>query len=619
MTQRKIVDHATAYARGVVARRIIAGPHVRDACARHLRDLKEGRARGLRWDTGAADRVYRYFRTVLRLNGGEHEGELFALQPSQAFIIGSLFGWMRADGTRRFRTAFVEQGKGSGKSSLAAGIGHYMTGADGEARAETYAAATNREQAGVLFRDAVAMARQAPALQDRITFSGGVGREYNIAYLASGSFFRPISSESSGAGKSGTRPHCALLDEIHEHPTNAMVEFLRAGTKGRRQALIFMITNSGVDRNSVCFEYHTYATKVVAGEIADDSFFGYVCAIDDGSLAGYPADDPFTDVPDKKIGYPRSWLKANPLLGATIQPSYLEEQVRQAKGMPGKESIVRRLNFCEWVDAATPWIDGDLWRACEVSAAEFPSDDDLRERPSFLALDLSSKRDLTALAQVWPDDAGGFDARVWYWTPADTLAERETSDRAPYRAWVTGGHLEAVPGRSIDYAYVARHVAELAGRSTIVGLAFDQWRMEDFQRALDGVGLDAWVAEWDAGGARWLERDRTQPGDGLMMLRHGQGFGGGANGSSLWMPRSIGNLEDAILRGTLRVLLNPVLRWNSASAVLESDAQGNRKWEKRKSTGRIDGIVCLSMAIGAASGVAAPTESVYERAGILVL
>jgi phage terminase large subunit-like protein len=600
-SSKRLADPASTYARGVRSGKIIAGPYVRDACARHLRDLKEGPKRGLKWDLESANRVYSYFRTVLRLNGGEHEGKPFELEPMQKFIVGSLFGWKRSDGTRRFRMAFIEEGKGSGKTPMAAGIGHYMTGADNEPRAETYAAATDKEQAGILFRDAVSMAKQSPALSSRITFSGGDGREYNILYPQSASFFRPISSESSGKGKSGFRPHCALLDEIHEHASNAMVEFLRAGTKGRLQALILMITNSGVDRTSVCFEYHMYAIKVAAGEIQDDSFFGYVCACEDGTRVGYPAEDPFTDKVDKKLGFPKSWLKANPLLGVTFKPSYLEEQVRQAKGMPSKESIVRRLNFCEWVDAASPWIDGDLWRACEVPAAEFPDDFALKERECFLALDLSSKRDLTAKAKVWPDGLGGFDAVVEFWTPAETLDERASADRAPYRAWVTNHDLEAVPGRSLDYAYVAKSVAEDTTKFNVITLAFDQWRIEDFQRSLDEIGLESFI---------WEGPDKPE-GQGLRMVRHAQGYGGGASVSSLWMPRSITAIEELVLSGKLRVRYNPVLRWNSASAVLEQDATGNKKWEKRKSTGRIDGIVALCMAIGAASGVQAKEQDLY--------
>lgn len=600
-----LADPATEYAEGVSSGRIIAGPHVRHACARHLRDLTEGPKRGLAWDVEAADRVYRYFSTALRLSAGEHEGKPFILQPSQAFIVGSLFGWKADDGTRRFRMAFIEQGKGGGKTPLAAGIGHYMTGADDEPGAQTFVAATDKEQAANLFKYAVSMAKQSPALARRVSFSGGEGREYNIAYHASGSFFKPISSESSGKGKSGYLPHCALLDEIHEHPSNAMVEFMRAGTKGRRQALIFMITNSGVDRNSVCFEYHTYATRIAAGEIEDDSFFGYVCALDEN-------EDPFEDPADPELGYPRSWLKANPLLGVTIPPKYLREQVLQARGMPSKESIVRRLNFCQWVDASNPWIDGDLWRACEDARWEAPE----KDAPCFLALDLSQKRDLTALAQVWPGET--IKARMAFWTPKDTLRERENADRAPYQTWVNAEKLIAVPGRSIDYRYVARHVAQLLADWNVVALAFDQWRIDDFQKALSEEGVESWIAEWDAQGERWIEKDQKQPGSGLMLIRHGQGFGGGSNESTLWMPRSIGLLEEAVLSANLKVEPNPVLRWNSASAVLEQDATGNKKWEKRKSTGRIDGIVALSMGVGASQKSMASGPSIYETRGVRV-
>jgi phage terminase large subunit-like protein len=548
---------------------------------------------------------------VLKLNGGEHEGRPFELHESQAFIVGSLFGWLRSDGTRRFRVAFIEQGKGNGKSPLAAGVGHYMTGADGESRAETYAAATDKDQAGILFRDAVAMAKQSDAIMSRVTFSGGVGKEYNIAYLGSGSFFRPISSESRGRGKSGFRPHCALLDEIHEHPTNAMVEFMRAGTKGRAQPLIFMITNSGVDRTSVCFEYHTYATRVASGELQDDSFFAYVCALDDD-------EDPFTDKADPDLGYPRSWLKANPLLGVTFKPSYLEEQVRQAKGMPAKESIVRRLNFCQWVDAENPWISGEAWRSCERDWLD-PSSVGV---PCYLALDLSGKRDLTALAQVWPDDDGSLDAQVEFWTPGDTLLHRASVDRAPYDVWERDGFLHAPSGKSIDYAYVAGRVAEIHRRPGIVALAFDPYRMDDFTRALDDVGVPWWIGERKAdrsGKMAWVDEDSGKPGEGIMLVRHGQGFGGGQSDSSLWMPRSITTTEDAILGSRLRVQKNPVLTWNAASAVLAQDAQENRKWEKRKSTGRIDGIVALSMAVGLADALrdhVSESGSVYETRGI---
>lgn len=357
-------DPCTEYARDVVAGRIIAGPHVRASCARHLRDLEFGPGRGLYWDAEEAEHRYGFFREGLELVTGDAV-KPFELEGWQKFVVGSLFGWkQKSDMTRRFRVAFVLTGKGSGKSPLAGGIGLTMLAADGEQAAEVYSAAADKEQAGILFRDAVSMAKRSPALRDEVKFSGGEGREFNIAYHETASYFKPVSSESTGKGKSGFRPHCVLLDEIHEHPTNSMVEFMRAGTKGRRQALIFMITNAGVDRTSVCFEYQQYGEKVAAGTVEDDSFFSYICAVDED-------DDPFTDPVDPALGYPKSWVKTNPSIGVTFAPRYLEEQVLSAKGMPSKESVVRRLNFCQWMDAADPWIDGDMWRACEVGEDEW--------------------------------------------------------------------------------------------------------------------------------------------------------------------------------------------------------------------------------------------------------
>lgn len=593
MARRYPKDPATEYARGVRAGTIVAGPHVRAACERHLRDYQRAKAKGLYWDVEAVEWVIEYFRKVLRLAGGEHEGLPFNPTPWQCFVLGSIFGWkLVADGTRRFRVAFILTGKGSGKTPLAAGIGHFMATADRESRAEVYAAAVDKDQASVLFRDAVAMAQQSNALAKRVTFSGGKGREFNMAYLESGSFFRPISSESSGRGKSGYRPHCVLLDEIHEHPTNAMVEFLRAGTKGRRQALIFMITNAGVDRNSVCFEYHTYGAKVAAGDIEDESFFSYICALDEG-------EDPFEDE--------SCWPKANPSQGVTFLPRYLEEQVAQARGMPGKEALVRRLNFCEWTDATSPWVDGDLWRACERPELDL---DAFIDRPCYLGLDLGSKRDLCALSAVWPDEDGAFDAAIWAWTPSDTLIERERKDQAPYGVWVDRGFLTAVPGRIVDFVYVAEQVAELTRLFNIIGLAFDTWRIDDFQRALDTIGLENFIFEGE---------EESEDEVGLLMMRHGQGTGGGATKEkTLWMPDSINRLEEAVMRGKLRVRANPALTWASASAVLHSDPAGNRKWEKRKSTGKIDPLVALSMGVGLADRAPMP-EPEYDGPLITML
>lgn len=591
-------DPVTAYAKAVTSGKVIAGPHVRAACARHLRDLVHGKKRGLRWDLPRALRAIRYFQIVLRLNGGEHEGKPFVLQPFQQFIVGSIYGWVGADDARRFRMAYIESGKGSGKSPLAAGVGMYGLTADGEARAEVYSAAAKKDQASILFRDAVAMVDQSPALASRLTKSG-TNPCWNLADLDTGSFFRPIASDDA---QSGPRPHVGLVDEFHEHKTADVLNMLRAGTKGRKQALILIITNSGFDRASPCYLMHEYAAKVSAGTLTDDSLFAYICAVDEG-------DDPLTDPVDPKLGYPRSWTKANPNIGVTIQPKYLEELVHQARGMPSQESIVRRLNFCQWVDAANPWIDGDLWRACEV-----PDDEWQRPiEPATLGLDLSGGRDLTAMASAWRRDDGSIDAELNFWTPNDTVAERSRTDRVPFEAWVKQGHVLASPGRTIQFDFVA---AYLGAMGEVAALAFDAFQIGQFQQAMDRVGVEGWI----------YDPKKSPTGSGIMMMRHLQGFGGGAvevdeDGNplpkaSLWMPASIKAFRDLIMTGKLRVRKNPALTWNSASAVTESDPAGNEKWEKRKSTGRIDGIVALSMAVGLLLNGAVETKSVYEERGM---
>jgi phage terminase large subunit-like protein len=563
-----LTDRTTRYAQDVDNGIIPAGSPVRAACRRHLRDLRDGSARGFRFDVAEAERAFKFWEKVLVLNGGQFEGKAFELLPWQCFIIGSLFGWKREDGSRRFRMAFVETAKGSGKSPLAAGVALKCLVSDKEPRAEIYSGASKKDQAMILFRDAVAAVRQSPDLAKRLDFSGGFGNEWSINYKAQTSFFRPISNDD---GKSGPRPHCAVIDEVHEHRDDSMVEMMIAGTKFRRNPLIFMITNSGTNRHSVCWNYHQMAIKVSEGLFEDDSFFGYVCALDDD-------DDPFEDE--------SCWIKVNPSLGVTIQMDYLRRQVKGAKGMPSRENLVKRLNFCVWTDSIDAWVDLDKWNACE-KAFEI---DEMRTFPCVLGLDLSSKRDLTALSAVWTLPDGRRAAKVWCWTPEETLAERANSDSVPYATWVDEGHLFTTPGRLIDKIYIARFIKnELAPVLNIVGMAFDPAMIDEFIKACDEEGLE--VVEYGTDDAKWS--------DGIKMIKHGQGWSGLTSKSLLWMPRSISKLEELVMAEQIDICRNPVLRWASGSAVLVADPSNNRKWEKRKSAGRIDPVVALTQAVGA--------------------
>jgi phage terminase large subunit-like protein len=549
--RRSSTDPVTAYAKAVASGKKIAGPHVRDACQRHMDDMLHGAARGLTFDRTAAERAIDFFSVVLRLNGGEFEGQPFLLLDWQKFIVGSLFGWKGPDGWRRFRVAYVETAKGSGKSPLAAGIGMYGLVADGEARAEIYAAATKKDQAMVLFRDAVAMFNQSPALKARLKSSGTGENVYNLAYLEKGSFFRAISADD---GQNGPRPHMSLVDEIHEHRNNTVIEMQRAGTKSRRQALIFMITNSGANKTGPCWQYHEYAGKVSSGMLKDDAFFGYVCALDEG-------DDPFRNE--------KCWAKANPSLQGANLPGmkYLREQVTEARGMPGKEALVRRLNFNQWTDALNPWISSDVWLGAQLEYDWHT----LRGRRAWAGFDLGSTTDLTGLVlYVEPSEVGEpWKLVPFAWLPDEGLDRKEDVDRVPYLAWRAAGYLETTPGRAVSRLHLVRRLAELAEQFDLQAVAVDRWRLEDVKSMAEDAGV-------------------TLPN----MVPFGQGYKD--------MSPAIEAFETALLNREVAHPGHPVFTWCAANAVTVSDDAENRKLSKEKATGRIDLIVAAVMAVGAA-------------------
>lgn len=544
-----ISDAATQYALEVVAGERIAGPHVRGQCARHLRDIESGHKRGLVWNVEESEKAQGFYADVLKLNGGGYEGKPFELLPWQKFVVGSLFGWQGVDGYRRFRVAYVETAKGSGKSPLAAGIGMKGLVADSEPRAEIYSAATKKDQAMILFRDAVAMVDQSPELSKRLQKSGTGERCWNLAYMAQGAFFRPISSDD---GQSGPRPHIGLIDELHEHKTNTVVEMMRAGTKSRRQAMIFMITNAGHNRMGPCWGYHEYGAKVAAGEVEDDAFFPYVCSLDE-------QDDPFADE--------SCWPKANPSLQDADLPGmkYIREQVVEAKGMPSKEAIVRRLNFCQWTDAESPWISGEVWRGAQ---RDFDWQD-LRGRRAVAGLDLSSTTDLTGMVfLVEPIEAGEPWLLVPFaWLPDVELQRKADVDRVPYIQWRAEGYLDTTPGRAISKRVILQKLSAMCDFFEIIAVGYDRWRIEDLMAmaADDGISLPE-------------------------MKPVGQGY-------KDFSP-ALETFERMLLNGEIAHAGHKVLDWCMSNAVIEQDGAENRKLSKEKATGRIDLAVAAVMAAG---------------------
>lgn len=547
-----VLSPVADYAQRVLSGEIVAGKLVRLACQRHLNDLKRAEtdpAWGYYFDDAAAQHAIDYFEQVLQLQEGQFAGKPFKLEPFQQFKTGSLFGWKNSEGNRRFRYAYIEEGKGNGKSPWLGGVGLYMLTDDGEPGAEIYAAAVTRDQAKILFSDAEKMGQGSPDLAAELEFTVN-----NISHPSSKSFFRAISAEARALD--GKRVHAALVDELHEHPNAMVVDKMRAGTKNRRQALIVSITNSGYDRNSVCYQHHVYSQQIVEGIVENDEWFAFVCQLDgceaDGHqnpVAGCPDCDDWTDE--------ACWPKANPGLDTILPRRYLREQVAEAIGMPSKLNIVLRLNFCVWTEQANRWLSMDAWDQCSDQVDPLK----LRSRDCWLGIDLSSTTDLTAAALVFEPDADDvIDVLMYYWLPEEGMRKRVAKDRVPYDVWTRQGYIELTEGNVVDYDAVIERVKQF----------------QDAGYNIRQIGMDPWNATATA-------TKLMSMGFEVVFVRQGY--------ASLNEPSK--ELERRIMSKGVRHGGNPVLRWNAANVAVASDPAGNIKPDKEHSTERIDGIAAL--------------------------
>jgi phage terminase large subunit-like protein len=568
----------TAYARAVTEGLILAGPAVRGECARHLSDLKDGAARGLTFDPERAQWAIDFFEDVLTVEA-DNKVIAFKLLDWQSFIVGSLFGWYFFDpelkkSIRRFRTAYIETGKGAGKSPLSAGVGLYCMIADGVASAEVYAAATIKSQAMILFKDATSMIRRSPDLADRLTSSGG-NPVWQWTHIESASIFKPLSKDEA---VSGPRPNCALIDEYHEHATADALEMLEAGFKGRESPLLFVITNSGKNKVTPCGDMHDYAYSVATGTFdesdqdAADRFFSYISMLDRD-------DDPFADE--------ACWPKANPSLGHTIKNSYLRGRVNAARAQPSKQNDVLRLNFCRWTDSDTAWMTHDVYQRLLTK-------EDLRAKcagmKAYAASDLSFTTDLTANATVIPYHVGEavhYWAFVDFWKPREGLQASIDKDKVRYDHWADVGDLHLTEGKVIQLGPIADHYRWLQANFDLQAIAYDRYRHKELERVLRERGYEPPLIEHPQGFRRQM---MTDPNTHKKV------------DNPLWMPGSCQELENAFVEGRITIQYNRVLNWNVSSAVVRHNTAGTGDWhfDKHKATARIDGLVALAMAVGAA-------------------
>jgi phage terminase large subunit-like protein len=599
----KASDPTTEWAQAAVRGDFVTGDLVRHAAERHLRDLRDAESRGYYWRPELAQRALDFFPSVFTITDGPAAGKPFHLLPYQTFCAGSLMGWVNADGRWRFRLGWIETGKGQAKSPLMGGLGLYAMGWCGFARSQIYSIAANKQTAFVLFKDAVAMCRaqipgydEGETLEERgdVVIRGEGDNAWKIEHPGTQSFFLPL---AGGEQQSGPRPRMVLGDEIHEFTTDSQIEiWRRAITKIAGSAMMLLGTNTPATSQLIGTKYSDAAQAIAKGELKDDTQFAFVARV---------------DKPDRETVFdnPACWVKSLPALGITYPIANIREEVQTARTLLSTASSVKRLYFGIPTGAADFWISEEAWAAVlqEIDDEAIAA---LRGCPCWLSLDLSKKNDLTALTATWRDDAGVLWQKTWYWTTKDGLADRVKADLTPYDEWVSKGHIAAVGGATIDYTFVAAQVQRICAEHDVQELVFDVAKMADFETACDDIGFPAW---------RFRGPDEPA-GTGLRMVSHAQGTRVMFEDRQYCMPRSIERFEDRILKQTIVIDSSPVNYMCAANAAIIEDGMKNRAFDKKRSRGRIDGLVTKAMGVGAADNVPlrAP-PSVYETRGLRML
>lgn len=516
---------------------------------------------GCWFDLPAAERVRDFFGKFLRHSKGEWAGQRFELLPWQwEDVVGPLFGWKRASGVRRYRTAYIEVPKKNGKSTFCAGLSVYLLIGDDEPGAEVYSAGADREQASIIFREAASMVRASPELSDHIQVVPSTKR---LAFPRTQSWYHALSADAYR--QEGLNAHAIIFEELHAQKNRDLWDTLAYAGASRRQPLLIAITTAGWDRESICWEQREYAQRVIDNLIEDTSYFAYIRAADEK--------DDWTD--------PEVWRKANPSFGVTVKEDEFTEACQAAQKSPASENRFKRYRLNLWTEQATRWLSTAKWEACggEVDRKA------LAGRKCFAAFDLSSTQDLTALVLVFPptEDEEPWKLLPFFWAPRDSAVEKERKDRVPYLTWEREGFIVLTPGEVVDYNWIEAAILELGKEFAIQEVAFDPWNATQTANNLMDAGVD--------------------------VIQFRQGY------KSMNEPAK--EFERLVISGNLAHGGHPVLRWNAANVCVVQDEHENLKATKKHSTGRIDGIVASIMALGRA--MLAEKESVYETRGILTL
>ncbi len=544
-----------------------AGKLERLCAERHARDLElaarpGGHPRGLRFDPAAGERVVAFIEGYCRHHLAEWAGKPLLLESWQKDLIRQAFGWMRADGTRRYRIFYWEVPRKNGKSELAAAIALYLLVADREAGAEIYTTATKEKQARIVWDTAAAMVSKSPDLARVIKRSRS-----NLSVPRTLSKFEPLSAEHDTLD--GLNPSGNVVDELHAHKTRGVWDVLDTAMGSRRQPVTLAITTAGTyDPESIGWQQHEHARQVLEGVIDDDAFHAFVACADEG-------DDHFAEA---------TWRKANPNFGVSLKPSFIEDQAKKGRQQPSYLNTFLRLHLNVWTQQARRWLSVDQWNACDpsdptraVRAVALEREAALRGQVCHGGLDLSSKLDLAALVLLFPQPNNTVELVCRFFLPQTAAEAYSRKGQRFFDGWARDGWIITTPGDVIDYDAIRLEAMRLAEAFKLVDLAYDPWNATQIATQLQG--------------------------EGLQMVETRQGFKTLSEASK--------DLEARIVAKQIRHMNNPVLRWNVANAVAVTDPSGNIRPDKAKASGRIDGVVATIMALGRANSATQEESGSY--------
>lgn len=514
------------------------------------------------YDKKLAQEAVDWFPRYLRHTKGPWQGVPFELLPWQEDIIRRLYGTVKADGTRQYRQAYVEVPKKNGKSELAGGVALKSLLNDHEKGAEVYSAAADREQASIVFNVAANMVRLNPVLGQRCKIIDSTKRIVHNTNL--GAFYRVLSSDVKT--KHGFNSHAVVFDELHTQPNRDLWDVLtKFSGAARPQPLVFVITTAGYDRNSICWDRHDYALKVISGVVKDPTFLAVV----------YHAEDS-EDWTDEKV-----WEKANPSIGHILRLDDFRADCTAAQESPADENIFRRLRLNQWTKQETRWLPMEKWlHECNGPVDE----EELKAVPCWAGLDLASTEDIAAFVMAFIHE-GLVKLMCRFWIPKDNIEKRSKNHGVHYEDWVRKGYIVATEGASISFDRIEKDIIELADVYDIQGIAIDPHNATATYQHLEAAGLEA------------------------LLLR--QGFG--------QMNEPTKELLRLVLGGLLRHGDNPVLTWMADNLVVITNEDLEVRPAKKRSTEKIDGISATVNALSLLKLHETPQRSVYEDRGVVVV